>query len=70
MGSNRRQNGVWRLAKFTAGAKRLIFAVAGPGGIAFAAACAYLWTQQRALIFQPQAAVCAIRATLGPSSAN
>ena len=48
---------MWRLAKFTVDAKRLTFAVVGLVAVAYAAACAYLWTQQRALIFQPQATV-------------
>ena len=37
--------------------RRLALSVIGLAGVAYAAACVYLWTQQRALIFQPEAAV-------------
>jgi uncharacterized protein len=39
--------------------------VFGLGGVAYIAACAYLWTQQRALIFQPEAAVLRTPGELG-----
>lgn len=38
-------------------AKRLASSVIGLAGLAYAAACAYLWTHQRALIYLPDAAV-------------
>ena len=38
-------------------AKRLIVSVIALLGVAYVGACSYLWTRQRALIFQPQAVV-------------
>jgi uncharacterized protein len=46
-------------------ARRLILGAAGLAALAYTAVCAYLWAQQRALIFLPQTAVLRTPADVG-----